>query len=186
MNLDGANDLQGETGTYTADQASLDLIDTLAVSTTDLGGPDAEEIWTTSTGRGLSVVGVAYTSTFANVIAQSFELGGFSGNFDLVIAAYLGFLTTHGDVFFTRGDCNLDGSIDIADAISLLQELFGGAAPSSCPDACDANDDGLKDIADPVAILAFLFSGGTIPAPSNCGADPTADSLDCQLVTGCP
>ena len=46
---------------------------------------------------------------------------------------------------FIRSDANLDGTIDIADAVSGLAVLFAGA-PSTCHDALDANDDGLTDI----------------------------------------
>ncbi|MCA8960267.1 MAG: dockerin type I repeat-containing protein [Planctomycetes bacterium] len=83
---------------------------------------------------------------------------------------------------FVRGDCNGDGAINIADAITLLNQLFGGGgATSSCQDACDANDDGNVDIGDAIAILNVLFGGGgPLPAPSLCGPDPTPDGLGCD------
>ncbi len=80
---------------------------------------------------------------------------------------------------FNRGDVNADGSINIADAISLLGHLFGGEAEPSCPDAADGNDDGGLDIADAIAILGHLFGGaGDLPQPfGSCGVDPTEDLL---------
>lgn len=88
---------------------------------------------------------------------------------------------------FSRGDCNLDDQINIADAVLSLSILFSGAGPALCPDACDVNDDGNSDISDPVSLLSILFaSGGPPPEPVNCGPDPTADGLDCpQTSPGC-
>ena len=86
---------------------------------------------------------------------------------------------------FIRGECNLDGSVDIADAIRLLNELFptSPAGPLGCLDACDTNDDGDLNIADAVNLLTALFGGGTgggtIPGSSGCALDDTSDTLDC-------
>ena len=86
---------------------------------------------------------------------------------------------------FDRGDCNDDGLFDIADPITLLDNLFlGGFVP--CDDACDGNDDELKDIADPIYILAALFNGGPLPPGSgNCGPDPTEGTLGCDSFDSC-
>ena len=83
---------------------------------------------------------------------------------------------------FTRGDGNIDGSVDIGDAIFGLNYLFGGLA-SLCEDSLDTNDDGSIDIGDPIALLGLLFSGAAPPpAPfPGCGQDPTADSLNCDF-----
>jgi len=87
---------------------------------------------------------------------------------------------------FRRSDCNGDGAFDISDAVNALSALFSGA-PIGCSDACDGNDDGAFDIADVVGILAHRFSGGAAPpAPfPACGADPSADALDCAAFPGC-
>ena len=83
---------------------------------------------------------------------------------------------------FVRGDCNGDGGINIADAVSLLSHLFAGAAEPSCVEACNANDDEGLNIADAIAILSHLFGGaGPLPAPHpECGVDPTP-SLSCEV-----
>ncbi len=83
---------------------------------------------------------------------------------------------------FIRGDSNLDGTVDLADAISTLAVLFSGADPFTCPDAADVNDDGTLTIADPISLLGSLFSGAPDPpAPyPEAGPDPTPDSLDCS------
>lgn len=81
---------------------------------------------------------------------------------------------------FFRGDCNVDDLFNIADAVFLLETLFGGGSSPTCLDACDANDDGVVDISDSISVLESLFSGGSIPAPyGDCGVDPTLDALDC-------
>jgi len=90
---------------------------------------------------------------------------------------------------FLRGDCNTDGSPNVADAIFLLAILFSGGTAAGCVDGCDSNDDGSMNIADAVHFLAFLFAGGAPPTPpgvQSCGLDPTADSLDCLTPGPCP
>lgn len=89
---------------------------------------------------------------------------------------------------FRRGDANGDGGVDIADAIATLGALFTTGTGSICADAADSNDDGALDISDPIRTLASLFGAAIpLPAPSpGCGADPTADPLDCATGSGCP
>ncbi len=93
--------------------------------------------------------------------------------------------TPTGEPEFVRGDCNGDGSVNIADAIGLLNLLFAGGS-ITCADACDTNDDGSINIADAIALLNTLFGGGTIPGPSTCGPDSTPDGLDCDVYAPCP
>lgn len=88
---------------------------------------------------------------------------------------------------FRRGDSNGDGSLDVSDAVNVLEVIFGSAS-STCLDAADFNDDGDLNIADAVYGLATLFSGGATPpdpGPDSCGFDPTEDQLDCQSYSGC-
>lgn len=88
---------------------------------------------------------------------------------------------------FVRGDANRDGLLDIADPVRVLGYLFAGAG-TTCLDAMDANDDGSVDVADPVYELSYLFGAGAPPAApfGACGADPTADALNCALFRICP
>ena len=89
---------------------------------------------------------------------------------------------------FVRGDFNSDGSINIADCVSMLAGLFTGGL-ILCLDAGDANDDGSFNVADAVYELTWLFSGGPAAPPPvgpNCGSDPTSDSLDCASYDACP
>ena len=87
---------------------------------------------------------------------------------------------------FIRGDANVDGRVDISDALSLLEELFlAGAGSEPCADAADVNADRRIDITDPVYLLDALFlSGAPVPAPfPACGS---ADGLGCARNDGCP
>lgn len=92
------------------------------------------------------------------------------------------------DIEFVRGDCNRDGSTNIADAVFLLIYLFGAGSAPSCDDACDCNDDGVLNIADAIYKLVALFGSGPPPPSPNpgCGPDPTADALSCASYPPCP
>ncbi|MGE3165045.1 MAG: di-heme oxidoredictase family protein [Planctomycetota bacterium] len=80
--------------------------------------------------------------------------------------------------FFVRGDCNVDGSIDIADAVLGLGVLFMGST-STCTDGCDNNDDGAHDIADPIYLVSHLFSSGSpAPMPPYPACGPDGDDSD--------
>lgn len=86
-----------------------------------------------------------------------------------------------------RGDANGDSAVDLADAIRILDTLFGGSTAPVCEDAGDTNDDGAFEISDAIMLLSALFSGGAISAPyPDCGVDPTPDLLPCTLPGNCP
>ena len=61
-----------------------------------------------------------------------------------------------------RGDVNIDGSLDIADPVMLLNHLFGGG-PLTCRPAAEVTGDGNTDISDPVYLLNYLFAAGSPP-----------------------
>jgi hypothetical protein len=138
------------------------------------------------------------TNAGGKAVSSSVEFGGLGDapTRDSIAAAILaGFPGGGGEQFF-RGELNGDGSVNIADAIALLANLFpqpgNGPGPITCDDAADCNDDGAKNIADAVFLLSTLFPppGGplpTLPAPNgSCGEDPTADGLDCPAFPACP
>jgi len=61
------------------------------------------------------------------------------------------------------GDANGDGSINISDAVFLIQYIFaGGPAPNPLCRG-DANGDGSVNISDAVYLIQYIFAGG--PAP---------------------
>lgn len=94
-------------------------------------------------------------------------------------------------VSFRRGDALGDGNVNVTDALTILDFLFGGdgGLPSAlpCEKAADANDDGRIDLADPISLLLHLFGGAGVLAPpfEACGEDPTEDGLACGESSGC-
>lgn len=83
---------------------------------------------------------------------------------------------------FLRGDADLDGRLNMTDAVVILMTLFLGRAPLPCLDAADANDVGRVDISDPIFILRYLFLGG--PEPPSPYPEPGED-LSPQTALGC-
>jgi outer membrane protein assembly factor BamB len=66
------------------------------------------------------------------------------------------------------GDANGDGSVNVADAVYLINYVFkGGPAPDPVC-AGDANGDGSVNIADAVYLIAYVFSGGPPPVEGCC------------------
>jgi hypothetical protein len=83
---------------------------------------------------------------------------------------------------FLRGDVEVNGEINITDAISILGFLFIGGDEPACLDAADVNDDAEVNITDGIALLGFLFLSGAAPAtpfPSP-GYDTTPDGALCE------
>lgn len=62
------------------------------------------------------------------------------------------------------GDGNLDGRIDLTDAVAILEVLFLGGRCSLCFETSDFTGDRTVDLSDAVSILNFLFLGGSGPA----------------------
>ncbi|MEE8141878.1 MAG: hypothetical protein V3T77_02140, partial [Planctomycetota bacterium] len=127
----------------------------------------------------------------ANVVVRF--IAADNGGGSLVEAAVDDFKITSLDcdagAVFARGDSNIDGTINISDAIFTLGGLFGGGSVLlECEDAADANDDGLLNIADPITLLESIFAGGgPLPGPyPNCGSDPSSDDLECDVSPPCP
>ena len=88
-------------------------------------------------------------------------------------------------ITFRRGDGNCDDTVNLADAIFLLDYLFVDAE-ALCLKALDSNDDGTPDLSDAVYVIRHLFGGAAAPpAPfPNLGLDPTEDTLDCAAQCG--
>jgi hypothetical protein len=185
---------------YTQDQAGFDWTDQLTVAPTDPGLAAAASIWALDDALGFPYVTGVYGQGVApagNTIAQSWEFGGFGGDKNDLASRYVAALGGGVAVGqFRRGDCNIDGLLNIADAIFGLGALFppGGGTPNDpqCDDSCDANDDGGVNIADMITILGNLFPPGggpptVIPPPFGvCGPDPTSDAIDCATYPTCP
>lgn len=112
------------------------------------------------------------------------------GREDLFLSSRAGtdrlLLSTSGDLF-RRGDADLGGSVDLADALLILFHLSEGVAVD-CSDALDASDDGVLGVQDALTILRYLFLADGLPAapgPRDCGPDPTDDALQCRSYDSC-
>ena len=90
---------------------------------------------------------------------------------------------------YTRGDCNGDGSLNLADVLASLSFQFNSGPEPSCLVACDLSDDDQVGLLDAIIELSYLFGGGNnpiVPFP-HCGWDPTLGTLDCsESNLGCP
>ena len=87
---------------------------------------------------------------------------------------------------FIRADVNQDDTVDLSDAMRVLEYLFQGN-DLPCLAAADVGDDLAVDISDAVLLLGYLFiPGSTTPAAPfpTCGTDLT-DPLPCGI-TACP
>ena len=90
---------------------------------------------------------------------------------------------------FIRGDANMDGKVNVVDAIATIRALYQGenlediqGRHPACNDAPDANDDGRVNFVDPIFLLQFLFLRGSPPPPPfpQRDRDPTTtDQLGC-------
>jgi len=119
-----------------------------------------------------------------------FESGGeasfqpYVGKFQAANEVREGKITIEPRKLFLRGDANENGSVELADAIAVLNYLFLSGKEPGCLDTADGNDDGSVDLGDGIFILFALFEGLTIPEPSPaCGRDRTADALGCKAST---
>ena len=93
-------------------------------------------------------------------------------------------------VSFRRGDTNVDGTLDVGDAIHTLSHLFSNTS-LNCKDSSDFNDDGQLNIADAILVLQYTVGTGLgfpppAPGPNLCGIDPTPDNLNCREFDVCP
>ncbi len=92
------------------------------------------------------------------------------------------------EVRFHRGDPNVDGELNVADPLFLLNFLFTGGPSPECLESADGDNDGEIVISDAVMLLQFLFSGGAPPAdpgPPGAPCGPGPDSLDSDEFLGC-
>ena len=89
-------------------------------------------------------------------------------------------------IAFLRGDSNVDGEVNIPDAIRTVAFLFRDGEPLDCTKAADANDDCQLSVTDSVWTLLHLFGDRALPKQSaDCGVDPTPDTLGCDSVGPC-
>ena len=92
--------------------------------------------------------------------------------------------STDGAAWFERGDVDRSGTLNITDAVAILQFLFALPAPDGfCADSADVDDDGRVAVTDAIRLLQHLYRGGPPPEeprPGHPGPDPTPDPLECE------
>jgi hypothetical protein len=89
---------------------------------------------------------------------------------------------------FRRGDADVNGEIDLTDAITVLNFLFVGGKKPECVDASDFDDSGEVDISDAINNLNYQFLGGAAPSapgPLNCGPDADQEPAQGKAELGC-
>jgi hypothetical protein len=92
-------------------------------------------------------------------------------------------VTSRALVRFLRGDCQLDGAVDLTDVVASLEYAFLGRVTPSCLAACDFNADGGIDVTNAMYLLGALFLGGPPPAAPfpECGDAPGDEVLECAV-----
>jgi hypothetical protein len=80
------------------------------------------------------------------------------------------------------GDANSDATVNVSDAVYIINYVFvGGGAP--VPLACgDANSDGTVNVSDAVYIINYVFVGGGAPGDCNPGSANWTDGDCCPFV----
>ena len=72
------------------------------------------------------------------------------------------------------GDANGDATVNVSDAVSIINYVFVGGDPPDPLKAGDVNCDGTCNVSDAVYIINYVFVGGNEPC------DPTGDGIpDC-------
>ena len=115
-------------------------------------------------------------------VFNMFTIDGHS-EFPLLTSSTVSIVEQGESGLFLRGDTDGNTTLDITDAVRILNYLFLGGSPPICEDASDVFDSGTVDISAAIALLNYLFLGGATPAvpfPAP-GLDPSDDAL-----TPCP
>ena len=85
-----------------------------------------------------------------------------------------------GGWWFTRGDADGNGYVEVSDVPYILYHLFP-SPHGICVDAMDCDDDGEIMVSDAVYLLSHIFPSPNLPEPNypNMGPDPTPDDIRC-------
>jgi hypothetical protein len=61
------------------------------------------------------------------------------------------------------GDANGDETVNVTDAVYLIQYVFAGGPAPDPLEAGDANCDGTVNVSDAVFLIQYIFAGGPEP-----------------------
>ena len=144
-------------------------------ATTD---PDADELhyqWDWGDGRDLSEWMGPYASGETCTASHSWP----EGDFDIKVRAkdawgveteWSATYSIHLQCCVARGnvDDDAEDNVDISDLVYLVDYMFTGGPPPSCPEAGNVDGDiaGTIDISDLVYLVDYMFTGG--PPPPSC------------------
>jgi hypothetical protein len=81
---------------------------------------------------------------------------------DMQTARFLDF-QNGGIRFYTRGDANGDGIVNVSDAVAIINYVFVGGDPPDPIEAGDCNCDDVVNVSDAVWIINYVFVGGNTP-----------------------
>ncbi len=86
-----------------------------------------------------------------------------------------GFVTTNAACQGRCGDANNDGSVNVSDAVHIINYVFIGGSPEPLPvKACgDANSDAAVNVSDAVFIINYVFVTGS-SSPDDCASGSPA------------
>jgi len=91
-------------------------------------------------------------------------------------------------VRFLRGNLSSgDTTVDLADAILLLEYLYADAPPPGCVASADVNGDDALDLSDAIYLLNYLYVDGAAPGQPfpECGPAPEDTRLPCEEAGPC-
>jgi len=146
------------------------------------GPPDAATIVSPTT----AVTEVIFRQPDRYIVELVIDDGSDVDNFDVVSIEIE--VTGSPSAAFRRGDADVNGVLELTDAVRTLNFLFLGGAGLDCPDAADTDDNGAVDLSDAIRVLNFLFLGGQPPEPpgsESCGIDPVDDELGACSYPSC-
>ncbi|HDS00709.1 MAG TPA: hypothetical protein ENO22_01625 [candidate division Zixibacteria bacterium] len=70
------------------------------------------------------------------------------------------------------GDANNDNSVNVSDAVNIINFVFAGGNPPNPYEAGDTNCDGTANVSDAVWIINYVFVGGSAPCDTDGNGDP--------------
>jgi hypothetical protein len=78
-----------------------------------------------------------------------------------------GAITGSSNNTYVCGDANSDGTVNVSDAVYIINYVFVGGAPPNPLNSGDANCDGAVNVSDAVYIINYVFVGGNYPCDTN-------------------